>query len=88
MHLMHKMQLLPINFLFNFIGKAVLTVSNKILNLFSWLKSVIMILNTPQGQSSDTKWCHFYRIIFLEIEVHFKIFKPLQVVLLQRITSN
>lgn len=47
-----------------------------------------MILNTPQGQSSDTKWCHFYRIIFLEIEVHFKIFKPLEVVLLQRITSN
>lgn len=71
MHLMHKMQEIPINFLFNFIGKAMLTVSNKILNLFSWLKSVIMILNTPQGQPSDIKWFDFYQIIFLEIEVDF-----------------
>lgn len=66
MHLMHKMQQIPINFLFNFIGKAVLAVSNKILNLFSWLKSVIMILNTPQGQSSDIKLCHFYRFFFFK----------------------
>jgi len=35
MYLMHKMQQIPINFLFNFIGKVVLKVSNKILNLFS-----------------------------------------------------
>lgn len=30
MHMMNKMQQIPINFLFYFIGKAVLTVSNKI----------------------------------------------------------
>lgn len=71
MHLKHKMQEIPINFLFNFIGKAMLTVSNKILNLFSWLKSVIMILNIPRGQPSDIKWFDFYQIIFLEIEVDF-----------------
>lgn len=30
MHMMNKMQQIPINFLFYFIGKAVLTVSNNI----------------------------------------------------------